>query len=184
MNIIRRNFDQSKVMDLKLLQKYYPISPSEIIIHGPGSFVRFSAILTKFNETSDGWVWFFEDNKPRLVAYLDTPTLDRNDTIIQNLFSNDDFEELFKTIEFLKSVNWRNSPATLYGQTILIDEKDEGWVHFQAHYFLPQLFQAELDKRRIKPTKKLIINKITETQTKDFMQRKETLARLFRRAKT
>jgi hypothetical protein len=167
---------------LKVLQEYYPISPTEIVIHGPGSFVRFSSILTRFHETADGWVWFFENNKPGIVAYLDTPTLDRNDTLIQELFTSDDLKNLFKTVEFLKSVDWRNSPATLYGQTIFIDE-DDGWVHFEAHYMLPQLFQAELDERRIKPTKKLIVNKVTETQAKDFMHRKEALAKLFRGTK-
>jgi hypothetical protein len=164
-------------MSITALKKYYPISPSEIAIHGQGSLIRFSAIITRFNETSDGWVWLLENNDPKIAVYIDNLTLDSNDKLIQELFSKDELKMLFKTIEFLKSVNWRNSPATLYGQTILAVEE---WVHFEAHYMLPQIFQSELAKKRLKPTDKIIINKVTQKQAKDFMQRKESLAKLFK----
>jgi hypothetical protein len=163
---------------VKTLEKYLPVAVSEVSLYGEGGLLRFSGLVTKISaDFGDYYAWYFED-KGRIVCYLETSMLDRNDVLIQELFSKD-FPKLFETIKFLKSTGWRGSAVTIYGQTIFIDE-DTDWVHFQAHYFLPQTFQAEVDKKRIKSTEKLIINKITEEQAKDFAQRKEQLAKLFK----
>lgn len=166
---------------VKTLEKYLPVAISEVSLYGEGGLLRFSGTVTEISsDFGDYYAWYFED-KTKIVCYLETEMLDRNDTLLRELFSKD-FSKLFETIKFLKSTGWRGTAVTMYGQTIFID-KDTDWVHFQAHYFLPQTFQAEVDKKRIKPTKKLIINKITEEQAKDFAQRKEELAKLFRGTK-
>jgi hypothetical protein len=163
---------------LKALEKYLPVAFSEVPLYGEGGLLRFSGLVKDINsDLADCYAWYFED-KTKIVCYLETEMLDRNDVLLQTLFSKD-FPKLFETISFLKSAGWRGSAVTIYGQTIFID-KDTDWVHFQAHYFLPQTFQAEFDKKRIKTTQKLVVNKVTEEQAKDFMQRKEQLAKLFR----
>jgi len=163
---------------LKTLEKYLPVAISEVSLYGEGGLLRFSGLVTEISaDFGDYYAWYFED-KTKITCYLETEMLGRNDALLRELFSKD-FPKLFETISFLKSTGWRGSAVTMYGQTIFID-KDTDWVHFQAHYFLPQTFQSELDKKRIKPTKKLVVNKVTEEQAKDFAQRKEQLAKLFR----
>lgn len=158
------------------LEKYYPVAWPELPLYGPGSLLRFSAIMTRVSsDLADCWVWFFE-NKVNVACYLETAMLDRNDAFLRELFGKE-MGELFKTLDVLRSAGWRGGAVTVYGQTIFADEE---WLHFQAHYFLPQTWQAELDKKRIKPTDKLIINKVSEEQAKDFLQRKEQLAKLFK----
>ena len=163
---------------LKALEKYLPVAVSELPLYGEGGLLRFSGTVTEISaDFGDYYAWYFED-KTKIVCYLETEMLDRNDVLLQTLFSKD-FPKLFETISFLKSAGWRGSAVTMYGQTIFID-KETDWVHFKTNYFLPQPFQAEFDNKRIKTTQKLVVNKVTEEQAKDFMQRKEQLAKLFR----
>jgi hypothetical protein len=165
---------------IKTLEKYYPVAWSELALYGAGSLLRFSGVITRISsDLADGWVWFFE-NKVKVACYLETAMLDRNDAFLRELFGKQ-MGELFKTLEVLRSAGWRGNAATVFGQTIFADEE---WLHFEAHYFLPQTWQAELEKKRIKPTDKLVVNKVSEEQAKDFLQRKEQLAKLFRGNKT
>jgi hypothetical protein len=169
---------ESKVMEksIQALQKYYPVALSELRLYGDGSLLRFSGVITRISsDWGEGWVWFFE-NKINVICYLTHEMLNRNDALIQELFGKD-LPQLYQTIRSLKTAGWRGNTVTLYGQTIFADEE---WLHFEAHYFLPQTWQAELEKKRIKPADKLVVNKVSEEQAKDFLQRKEQLGKLFR----
>jgi hypothetical protein len=161
---------------IKTLEEYYPVALSELPLYGAGSLLRFSGVIARISsDLGDCWVWFFE-NKANVVCYLETPMLDRNDVFLRELFGKE-MGDLFKTLDVLRSARWRGNAVTVYGQTIFADEE---WLHFEAHYFLPQTWQAELQKKRIKATDKLVVNKVSEEQAKDFLQRKEQLAKLFR----
>jgi len=163
---------------IKVLQKYYPVSVSEIAMYGPGSLVKSSCIINRLHRFEDGWFLFVEHDNLTLAVYLSSEGFDQNQVLIKEVFTAD-FEKLSEIQDFLESIHWRSWTVTVYGQIIFIDV-DTSTAYLEAHYFLPQTFQAEFDKRRIKQTKKLVVNKISEKQAKDFMQRKEVLAKLFR----
>lgn len=162
--------------DLRLLQKYYPSAASELAVYSPGSLLRFSCVISRRNRFEDGWLMFVEHDKLSLAVYLSNEAFDQNLSFIKCLFS-EDFEKLNEMQEFLESSSWRTWTVTIYGQIIFIEEST---VYFEANYFWPQTFQSELDKKRIKPTAQLVINKVTEKQAKDFQQRKKALSELFR----
>ena len=160
----------------KTLEQYLPVAFSEVSLYGQGSLLRFSGVITRVSlDLEDCYFWYFED-KVNLACYLERDTLDRNDQLLASLFGQQR-KELYETLNVLKGSGWRGSTVTVYGQTIF---SDEDWVHFKVDYFLPQTWQAELDKKRIKPTDKLMVNKVSEEEAKDFEQRKEQLAKLFR----
>jgi hypothetical protein len=167
------------VQDIKSLQKYYPASVSELLVYSPGSLLRFSCVITRCHRFEDGWFLFAEHDKLSLAVYLSNEAFDQNQALIKHLFS-EDFEKLGEIQDFLESARWRTWTVTVYGQIIFIDEST---VYFEACYFWPQTFQSELDEKRIKPTTKLVVNKITEKQAKDFQQRKKALSELFKEEK-
>ena len=161
---------------VQTLEQYFPVAFSEVPLYGLGSLLRFSAVMTGMSlDFEDCYFWYFE-NKVKVVCYIEREVLDRNDRLLEDLFGQR-LKELHETLQVLRSAGWRGSTVTIYGQTMFTDED---WVHFKTDYFLPQTWQAELDKKRIKPTDKLIINKVSEEQAKDFLQRKEQLAKLFK----
>ncbi len=161
---------------VQTLEQYFPVALPEVPAYGPGSLLRFSGIITRVSlDLEDCYFWYFE-NKAKLVCYLERDTLDSNDRILQALFGKH-MKELYETLKLLKDSGWRGSTVTVYGQTMFIGED---WVHFKLDYFLPQTWQAELDKKRIRPTDKLVIRKVSEEQAEDFEQRKEQLSKLFK----
>ena len=162
---------------IKMLERYLPVAVSELPLHGEGGLLRFTSIVTDQNlDVEDCYLWHFQNHEPKILAYLERPVLDRNDVLIRELFSTDS-KELVQEILSLKASGWRGSTVCMYGQAWHMDEDR---VHFYTHYFLPQVFQSELDKRKFKPTDKLIVGEVTDRQAKDFEARKEQLAKLFR----
>jgi hypothetical protein len=163
---------------IKVFQKYYPASVSDIAAYSPGSLLRFSCVINRFHRFEDGWFLFAEHDNQTLAVFLPNEAFNQTQVLIKELFGPD-FKKLSKIQDFLESANWRSWTITVYGQIIFIDE-DTPNVYLEAHYFWPQIFQSELDKKHIKPAEKLVVNKVTEKQVKDFKQRIEALSKLFR----
>lgn len=181
----QKNRKRSGVVEeaIKELEKYLPVAVSEIANYGELSLVRFSSVITGFDFESDKHCtyWYFRKDSPKIIVWLDKEMEDLSETLIQKIFG-DDVKHLEETINFLRSLDWRGEAVTVYGMIISIEEEAD-LVYFQAFYIFPQTIQAELNKKSIMPTKKLVVGKVTEKVAEDFEQRKKQIAKLLRQRK-
>lgn len=168
---------------IKDLNRYYPVTPSEIPAYGELSMVRFSSIITGFDFKSDrknSTYWYFGSNKPRIIAWLDLEMEDLSEAVIHDTLSVTEHGR--ESIEFFRFTDWRGDVVTVYGMVIEIDER-KNLIYVQAHCILPQEVQTELARKSVTPTKKLVVGKLTEQVTNDFEQRKKQIAKLLRQRK-